>query len=145
MKVVHRNSKPVHAAADKHITAWLREAREMESNEDPEMAVAEYQKIIEAHPLKEEAYDRLMIFYRKTKQPKKESAILSKAIRIFEKGKRKPAPGLKGNTVTRLSNAISKATGLMDKKGKQIYQAQPIARWRKRKAGLLARFSKSIK
>ncbi|HMH32514.1 MAG TPA: bacterial transcriptional activator domain-containing protein [Puia sp.] len=131
MKVAHRNSNLVHAT-DKHITAWLREAREMESGEDPEMAVAEYQKIIRAHPLKEEAYERLMIIYRKTKQHKKESAIISKAIRTFEKGKRKAAPGSNDRTVTRLSNAISKATGLLDKKGTPLYQAQPMARWRKR-------------
>jgi len=132
MKLAHSNSKPTHAAADKHITAWLREAREMESDESPEMAIAEYQKIIRAHPLREEAYDRLMIIYRKTKEHKKESAIISKAIRTFEKGKRPAANSSKDRTVARLSNAISKATGLLDKNGKPLYEAQPMARWRKR-------------
>jgi len=136
MKTVEAKKSTGDSSVSKPFLTWLEEAKELEQEDNREQAIAEYKKIIRAHPLREETYDRLMIILRKNKNIKEEIAVISKAIKTFENKYGKPSQNLKGKKVARLSNAILKSMGLADKKGHPIYEHQPVARWNKRKKSL---------
>jgi tetratricopeptide (TPR) repeat protein len=104
-------------------------------------AAEAYEKRIKLRPIDEKAYDRLMIVYRKLKEYKKELAIINAGITAFETtyNKTHKAPGKK---VASLSQALLKATGLVDKKGESLYQPGPLARWKKRKLVVSKRLKK---
>jgi hypothetical protein len=83
-------------------------------------------------------YDRLMIYYRKQKDLKKELEIINRALKVFtDHLKEKTGKMLQGArsraTIKRLSDKISKSAGLIDKKGNPIYLPEPLPRWTKRK------------
>ena len=83
-------------------------------------------------------YDRLMIYYRKQKDLKKELQIINRALEVFT-GHLKEQTGnmLKGvrsrASIKRLSDKISRSAGLVDKKGNPTYLPEPLPRWIKRK------------
>lgn len=84
-------------------------------------------------------YDRLMIYYRKEKEYKKELQVINRALEIFgkqlERQQQEMFKGAKSRPVIKkLSEKISKLTGLTGKKGDSNYTPEPIARWIKRKA-----------
>ena len=114
----------------------------MES-EDIDEAIKEYDRIRQAHPLKEQPYDRLMIMYRKTNNYNKEKKIIETAIKIFMHHYGSTAVHPKGKKVTSLSKALSHSLGLTDKKGQLSYDRGPIERWTKRK-NLLEKRKKKI-
>ncbi len=87
---------------------------------------------IKYHPASERAYNRLMVLYRKKRDYKKELATIKKAIKIFEDIFKKRQPTF-NRTVRSLSVALSKATGLADKKGDNLYQLGDLSKWKKRK------------
>jgi hypothetical protein len=115
----------------KKLVPWLEETRNLEK-EDKEMAVKEYKRIASAYPLSEQVYDRLMILFRQLKMPKEEMFWIDKAIGVFENKFGKNAARPKAKVVT-ISKSIIRSLGLSDKKGRLLYQPQPIARWEKRK------------
>jgi hypothetical protein len=83
-------------------------------------------------------YDRLMIYYRKQKEYKKELQVINRALKIFgEQLKRQSnrivAAARSRLSVKRLSEKLGKSVGLMDKKGNVSYVPEPLARWMKRK------------
>ena len=123
----------------KKLVPWLEETRELEK-EDKETAVKEYKKIASAYPLSEQVYDRLMILFRQLKMPKEEIFWIDKAIGVFEKKFGKNAPRPKAKVVT-ISKSLIRSMGLSDKKGRLLYQPQPIARWEKRKQLLQKKLS----
>ena len=51
-------------------------ARQHEQDDEKEEAIALYLKILRRQPRNEKIYDRLMILYRKTRQPQKEMDII---------------------------------------------------------------------
>ena len=83
--------------------------------------------------MNEYAYDRLMIIYRKNKEYKKEKAVIIKAIKAFEQFYKSTSKAPRSKKIILLSKAFMKSTGLADKKGKLLYQKEPLARWNKRK------------
>jgi len=124
MKVVHKRLEE---------TIGPKRAREMESAEDQQKAIAFYEKIINQDPVNEEAYRRLMIIYRKQKNYKKELAVIRAGIKAFE-NLYQPSAGLVANKkIKALSKALLKSTGLADKKGNPLYQKEPIGSWTRRK------------
>lgn len=127
MKVVHSNVKTAHTTAE-----WLQKAREQEVEGELEEAATAYEKVIKSDNLNELAYNRLMIIYRKTKQPEKELAVIKRGIKAFEEFYTSARKNNK--KVSSLSLSLMKLTGLADKKGKSLYDPEPIARWKKRKA-----------
>jgi hypothetical protein len=136
MKAI-RGKRPLTDREDiKPFLTWLNEAKDLERDNEFDLAITEYKKIIHAYPLKEEGYDRLMIILRKNKNIREELAVIKKAIKTFEEKFGKPAQHLKGTKVKQLSNAILKSMGLADKNGQPIYQHEPFARWIKRKKTL---------
>lgn len=83
-------------------------------------------------------YDRLMIYYRKQKEYRKELNLINRALKVFEdKLKRQTGQLLEGAksraTVKKLSDKFSISSGLMDKKGNPKDLPEPLARWTKRK------------
>jgi tetratricopeptide (TPR) repeat protein len=129
MKVVHKN-----AGGDDDGEDMLARAKRLEKQDDMDAAIALYKKIIQKNPVHEYAYNRLMIIHRKTRDYKKEKAVIDEAIKAFQQFysvslKLSATPKIKA-----LSKAISKATGLADKNtGKLIYEREPIYRWNKRR------------
>jgi len=133
MKTTHLNKSP----DKKKLHLWMQDARQLEKD-DKEKAIVEYKKILSAYPLTEEAYDRIMVLFRQMKQFEEEVHWIDRAIRTFEKSFKQPGEHLKGKVVT-LSRSILRSTGLVDKKGKSLYQPAPISRWQKRKELLIKR------
>lgn len=107
-------------------------AKKLPATGKPVEAIADHLRSIKTDPLNNYAYNRLMIIYRKNKDPKKELAIINKAIRAFESfyhsSKKKQA-----KAVHNLSLKLSKTLGLTDKKGKPIYDMEPVRSWKKRR------------
>jgi hypothetical protein len=137
MKTVHINKEGVR----RELRIWLPEVRVLEKS-NKLLAITEYKKMSAAYPMSEEIYDRLMILYRKLNEHDEELRWIAKAISVFEKSfARKNKPG--GiSKINSLSRSILKSTGLVDKKGKALYQPQPIGRWQKRKDLLKARMER---
>lgn len=99
-------------------------------------AATDYLNRLKGNPLDQNAYQRLMIIYRKAKEFKQELAIIDKAINAFE-------DSFKGNSrkknpkVDQLSKKINMAFGLTDKKGKSLFDHEPVATWKKRRTTVL--------
>lgn len=114
----------------------LESGRKLEADKQFDESVKIYSGILKKNPLNEQAYNRLMIVYRKQKDYHKESAIIDEAIRNFGKeaeASKKPVR----NKIHQLSMSLGKSTGLVDRKGKSLYEPEPIATWKKRKAMVL--------
>ena len=126
MKVVHSDK------ATQSVEEMLTLARQHELDDERDEAIALYLKILKRQPLNEGIYDRLMILYRKTRQAQKELDIIKSGIKAFEEShkKRTKAPKPK---IAQLSAALLKATGLVDKKGKNLYAPEPLGRWERRR------------
>jgi tetratricopeptide (TPR) repeat protein len=126
MKVVHINKTlPVTSHG------WLAEAMDREKAGHPDAAAMAYEQLVKLTPLNEKAYHRLMILYRKLKEPKKELKTIKAGIGAFENLYKRSTNYDK--KVIQLSKALQKATGLADKKGNNMYDPEPVARWKKRK------------
>jgi DNA ligase D-like protein (predicted 3'-phosphoesterase) len=113
----------------------INKAEEAEKNCDLEHAANLYQKTIKKEPENEYAYDRLMIIYRKLKKYKEELSIINQGIKHFQgyhEKKMKEAVG-KNSKIKQLSTALMKSTGLIDKKGRSLYEPEPVGKWKKRK------------
>lgn len=83
-------------------------------------------------------YDRLMIYYRKQKEYKKELQLINQALKVFGEKLKKQTSQIfataKSRTASKkLMEKFSKSVGLMDKKGNPNYVPEPLARWMKRK------------
>ena len=104
--------------------------------------VQQYMTQIIKRTLDPKPYNKLMIYYRKEKNLKKELEIINKAITIFSDVVIRPETAA---AVKRLSESIGVATGLMDRNGKQLYVPEPVQKWLRRKEivnGKIAAFSK---
>ena len=136
MKTARSNKDHVTPDSD-----WLAIAETHEREGELAEAAVAYKKLVKAYPLNEKAYNRLMLLYRQLKEYKKELAVINKAITVFKNNfsKNHRSPGKK---ITQLSKALQKATGLTDKKGNNIYQPEPLARWEKRKMTVMNRLKK---
>jgi tetratricopeptide (TPR) repeat protein len=113
----------------------LAEAKEAELNGNTAEATKLYERAIKQEPADERAYDRLMIIYRKEKDYGAELKVINKGIEAFQKlyqAKSKKIVGSDKEAV-RLSNALIKSLGLKDKKGNDLIEHQPIAKWKKRR------------
>ena len=110
----------------------ISKAREAEESGDIEEAIGIYQKVIAGDSVNQEAYERLMILYRKEKEYKKELAIINKGLKAFEK-LYKPKPTGRLKKVAEISLKMAKSMGLLDAKGEATYEPEPILKWKKRK------------
>ena len=83
-------------------------------------------------------YDRLMIYYRKQKDLKKELQVINQALKAFTSHLKeqtgKLIKGSKSSTaIKKLSAQFNQQSGLVDKKGNPRYLPEPLPRWTKRK------------
>jgi tetratricopeptide (TPR) repeat protein len=113
----------------------ISEAGNAEKEGDLSLAAQLYEQAIKENSTDEFAYTRLMIVYRKLKQYKDELRIINKGIKSFKEAfnKRIKHSVRKNSTVSKLSTALMKSSGLLDKKGNAVYEPQPIESWKKRK------------
>lgn len=110
-------------------------AKEAEINEDLETAAKNYEQAIKQEPLDENSYNKLMIIYRKLYQFEDELRIINKGIKSFGDFNQKKSNKIIGKRqkLVQLSNALAKSLELKDKKGNELFQPEPIAKWMKRK------------
>lgn len=110
----------------------IEEANEAEEKENISIAIKDYEDAIKKNALAEKAYDRLMILYRKGKDYKNELKIITAGIKAFENFyKSKKSCSKK---IAEISKKLNRSFGFTDKKGNAVYDPEPIARWKKRKA-----------
>lgn len=126
LKVAHHNSEGL-TPGERIVIA-----REYEQNGELEKAALVYEKVIRESKLNQDAYDRLMIIYRKLKEYSKEAAVIKKAIHAFEDLYDHDARKKPDKKVAALSKALNKMTGLADKKGQSLYDPEPLGKWKKR-------------
>jgi hypothetical protein len=109
-----------------------------QDNESPaEEPLDEYKKQVAAGTVSTLPYDRLMIHYRKEKEYAEELKVIKKGIATLQKfyAKLQTSSLKKINPkIKALSSKIGKSTGLLDKKGKDVYLPDPLPRWIKRQA-----------
>jgi hypothetical protein len=108
-------------------------------------ATAVYEKLAKYTRNDEYIFSRLMMLYRKQKMYRKELQTINTAIRqiteaFYAKGQKLFA---KKPLVKRMSNALSKSLGLMNAKGKPLYEPPPVAQWKKRREIVLKKLHKS--
>lgn len=122
-------------AAATSIKEIINKAKDAESDNDIEQATTLYEQARKVDPANEYPYERLMIIYRKQKKYKEELRVINEGIKFFETFYKDKSQQLFGNDkkIMELSNALMKRVGLQDKKGKNLYYPEPIAKWRKRK------------
>ena len=127
MKVVHLNKAKgkVEVKDKESVTDLSEEAKLLE-------------KTIRSNPGNNKALNRLMVIYRKLKEPTKELKVINTAIKTFEERIKQRQP-VYNKKIATLSKALLKATGLADKKGNNLYEPGDLSKWRKRKALLLKR------
>jgi|SRR5688572_9747197 tetratricopeptide (TPR) repeat protein len=136
MKVAHHNKEFESTAGE-----WMQTAMQHEQEGSLEKAAGAYEKVIKLSKHNEQAYNRLMIVYRKLKDYEKEATVIRKAIREFETLYNRPVKS-SGKKVEQLSKQLMKLTGLADKKGKLLYQPEPLGKWKKREAVVEKRLKK---
>ena len=124
MKVAHKNEE-----AHGLVHLWNL-AKQHEEDNDWEAAATIYKQIQKKQPHHQKVYDRLMMVYRKQKAFKKEYTLIKEAISVFQKHYQPR----KNNSprISKLSSALMKATGLVDKKGESAFHPEPINKWQKR-------------
>jgi hypothetical protein len=110
----------------------LAKARELEAEGELKDAAGYYEKVLKVYSTDENIYNRLMIIYRKLREYKKELTIIDTGIKefsaLYNSGKSS------NKKIATLSRALLKSTGLIDKKGEAVYEQEPIAKWKKRRA-----------
>jgi tetratricopeptide (TPR) repeat protein len=130
MKVAHRN-KAIDEPIEHKPQEWLAEAKIAEAKDDVEEAIKLYEQVVKADDLNEFAYNRLMVLYRKEKNYAKEIKLIDKGIAAFQKHYKSSTKH--NRTIASVSEKLNKAFGLTDKKGNQLYDPEPIGKWKKRR------------
>ena len=100
-----------------------------------------YERFLKIHPANEHSYNRLMMIYRKQKDFKNELRVINAGIKTFQELYMPSSVG-KHKNIIKLSKQLSMLTGLTDKKGKSLYDAEPIGKWKKRKQLVLKKLGK---
>lgn len=124
MKVVHREEDSVNTL--------LQLGKEAEAAENWAAADKIYHRILQKQGSHLQAFQRLMIIYRKQKAYAKELSIINKAITAYNKLYEPKSSHNK--SVQRLSARINKAFGMTDRRGHSMYEPGPVAAWKKRKS-----------
>ena len=107
---------------------------EEEAKGNLKQAAKYYEAAIKDERADELPFNRLMIIYRKQKLYKDELRVIKKGIKKYEDFyKRESSKSAKGKKLSDLSEAFMKSSGLKDKKGRTLYNPEPIGKWLKRK------------
>jgi tetratricopeptide (TPR) repeat protein len=134
MKVVHKQ--------EEGNTGLKERARQAEANGDLAIAEKTYLAIIKRNPHNQQAYNRLMIIYRKQRSYDKELEIINTGIKTFTT---LHGPKATHNKIVKnLSAKLNRAFGLVDKKGNSLYDPGPVATWKRRKLVVEKRLKKTM-
>ncbi|MBG9377196.1 hypothetical protein I5907_13210 [Panacibacter sp. DH6] len=108
-------------------------------------AVDIYTALMKRRPSDEHNYSRLMMIFRKLKQPRKELQVINEGIKSVSAAYHSQGQQQFGNnaTVKRISNALLKSLGMKDQKGRFVFEPSVVERWKKRKALVLKRMKKA--
>jgi len=100
---------------------------------------AHFHDILKHDPLNRNAYQRLMILYRKQKNYRKELSVINAGIKAFESmyNTRKNSDR-KVNTVSKKLNEL---LGLTNKKGQMNFEQEPLVTWRNRREQVLKKMA----
>ena len=132
-----RNTEPARPVEDDLIGTAKYEEKEGNLHEAAKL----YEALIKSYPANEYSYNRLMMIYRRQKEYKNELRIINEGIRVFQELYTPSAIG-KHKNIIKLSRQLNILTGLTDKKGKSVYDAEPIGKWKKRKQVVLKKLGK---
>ena len=131
--------KPVEMSYDELVV----KAKQAEGEEKFPEATSAYLKAIKLQPANLLPYSRLMILYRKQKMYKEELKVIEDGIRNIQATYDNKKSKIKSNaTILKLSNALMKSTGLVDKKGQLLYEPEPVTTWKKRREIVINRLKK---
>jgi hypothetical protein len=122
----------------------IEEARNVEADGELEKAASIYEQAIRQHPMDEFPYTRLMIIYRKFKQPKNELSVINKALEVYTAFYDKKLKPYTSNTkVGQLSKALLKSVTGSAKKTSYTSYPEPIPRWTLRKKAVEKKLEKN--
>jgi len=110
----------------------ISKAEEAEASGNNSLAIGLYNTAIKKDSLNIYPYDRVMKIFRQLKEYKKELAIINKGIKAFEQFYKSESK-TRSKKVSEISQKLNRSFGLTDKKGINVYDPEPIARWKKRK------------
>jgi tetratricopeptide (TPR) repeat protein len=128
----------------KHYTELIEEARNVEADGELEKAASIYEQAIRQHPMDEFPYTRLMIIYRKFKQPKNELRVIKKGLEVYTAFYDKKLKPYTSNTkVGQLSKALLKSVTGSAKKTSYTSYPEPIPRWTLRKKAVEKKLEKN--
>jgi len=123
------------------IKKTIQKANDAEEKENISDAFKNYEEAIKKDPLTEKAYERLLIHYRKEKDFKSELRIINTGIKAFQdfyKSKKS-----RSQKIAEISKKLNRSFGFTDKKGNAVYEQEPIAKWKKRKAAVQKKIKSS--
>lgn len=140
MRVVHNSTKKLKLTKEPE-EEWKDLARKYELDEHYAEAMEAYHLDVRANPSHENSWHRLMILYRKEKNPVRELQVIDDAIAAFEKIYAPGGKKVHGKKVETISRAFMKSTGLADNKGKAVYRPEPLGKWHQRRQLLAKRMS----
>jgi tetratricopeptide (TPR) repeat protein len=129
MKVAHHNQEHFHSGEE-----MLQQAKELEDGEEFTKAASLYLRYLKILPGNEFAFSRLMIIYRKLGEPKKELEIIDRAIKTFEQIFQKSQRKRPTRKTVEISRKLMKSMGLADRKGKELFEREPLGKWKRRRA-----------
>jgi hypothetical protein len=117
---------------------------EAEASGDIKTAIGLYEKNIKRGLADNFPFDRLMVIYRKLKRYKDELRVINRGIQVFteqiEKQQEQAWSHIRNKKqLKQLSTVFGKKTGLMNKKGTDMFKPAPVERWLKRKEVVLKR------
>ena len=127
MKAIHKSTEGLQA------TDSFLHAKQLEQDGELEKAAVILERLIKKEPLNENAYNRLMIIYRKNKDYKNELAVIKKGVDNFERSFKTASRVKVTPKIATLSKSLLKSLGLADKKGKVLYEREPLGKWKKRR------------
>jgi len=128
----------------KHYTELIEQAKNAEENSELQKAAVLYQQAIRQEPLEEFPYNRLMIIYRKFKQPKDEHKVIAKALEVFKNHyDRKTEPYTGKDKLGQVSRALLKSLSGNEKKLSYTTYPEPIPKWTIRKKTLEKKIAKA--
>ena len=123
------------------------QAKEAEQAGEADTAADLYRRALKADPLDDIAYNRLMVYYRRRKEYKKEQQLIQEAIAShLKQAHTAQTDWLKRNKKTaRTAKALVKSLGLVDRKGIPKLETEILRKWRKRLAVVKKRLASAAK
>jgi tetratricopeptide (TPR) repeat protein len=127
----------------KHYTEYIEQARATEADGELEKAASLYEQAIQQEPFDQLPYNRLMIIYRKLKQPKDELRVIEKALDVFQSYYDEKAAHYSGkDKIGQLSRALLKSVTGTSKKTSYTQYPEPIPKWTVRRKAVQKKIEK---